>query len=441
MKKPAPNARWASKWGAIFLASYFILFSFNSALGQEAAAVGESASSTPREQGPTHEELAAQIEERNKQLEGITADLEAARKQLEETQKEKRTLQGELSKIQGNINQLNLNIKADEVRIQKAGLEIDSLNLDLRDIISSIDAKRLTISKIMVELQKQNGAQELLLVFLESRSLTDTFLKTQALKNLQNQLALDISNLLNLHEKYAGKIEEISSKRTDVVQNQRNLEYRKLIAGDQKTERQALLRQTKNREGAFQKQAEELEKLRAEIANEIEALGAILRTKIDPATLPPLKPGILGMPIETKTAITQGYGSTDFAKSGYKGKWHNGVDYRAPLGTPVLASEEGEVVALGDQDSYCYKGAYGKFVIINHANNLTTLYAHLSRIAVSKGSAVKRGEVIGYSGQTGYATGPHLHLTVFAQPTFYMGPSKVCGPMPFGGDLNPLGYL
>jgi len=68
---------------------------------------------------------------------------------------------------------------------------------------------------------------------------------------------------------------------------------------------------------------------------------------------------------------------------------------------------------------------------------LTTLYGHLSRIVVQKGDFVKRGQVIGYSGQTGYATGPHLHFTVYAKTTFYMGPSKVCGPMPYGGDLNP----
>ena len=117
------------------------------------------------------------------------------------------------------------------------------------------------------------------------------------------------------------------------------------------------------------------------------------------------------------------------------------MDFGVPLGTSILASEEGTVLAVGNQDSYCYRGAYGKFVVIEHKNNLTTLYAHLSQYGVKKGDVVKRGQVIGYSGKTGYATGPHLHFTVFAGPTFYMGPSKVCGPMPFGGDLNPMGYL
>jgi murein DD-endopeptidase MepM/ murein hydrolase activator NlpD len=139
--------------------------------------------------------------------------------------------------------------------------------------------------------------------------------------------------------------------------------------------------------------------------------------------------------------MTQGYGATAFAKNGYQGHWHNGVDLAASIGTPVLAAEDGEVVATGNQDAYCYRGAYGKFIVIKHNDNLVTLYGHLSKQIVVKGDVVKRGQVIGYSGMTGYATGPHLHFTVFAGPTFYMGPSKVCGPMPYGGDLNPLSYL
>ena len=139
--------------------------------------------------------------------------------------------------------------------------------------------------------------------------------------------------------------------------------------------------------------------------------------------------------------MTQGYGATDFAKNGYQGHWHNGVDLAAAIGTPVLAAEDGTIMAAGNQDLYCRKGAYGRFIAINHTDNLTTLYGHLSRILVAKGDIVKRGQVIGYSGQTGYATGPHLHFTVYAQATFYMGISKACGPMPYGGDLNPIGYL
>lgn len=84
---------------------------------------------------------------------------------------------------------------------------------------------------------------------------------------------------------------------------------------------------------------------------------------------------------------------------------HNGVDYGAPVGTPVRATSMGRVLSLG------LKGGYGKCVIIRHGGAYSTLYAHLSRFnaSVRVGSYVEQGQIIGYVGKTGLATGPHLH--------------------------------
>ena len=165
-----------------------------------------------------------------------------------------------------------------------------------------------------------------------------------------------------------------------------------------------------------------------------------LRLKIDPKLLPTPRPGVLAFPIQNHR-LTQDYGSTSFAKYGYRGKWHNGVDYGAPIGTPVLAAESGKIIASDNQDKYCYRGAYGKYIAIEHENNLTTLYAHLSLQTAKVGDVIQKGQVIGYVGKTGYATGHHLHFTVYSSITFSLKPSKSCGPMPSGGDINPLNYL
>ncbi|HOP15261.1 MAG: peptidoglycan DD-metalloendopeptidase family protein [Gammaproteobacteria bacterium] len=88
-------------------------------------------------------------------------------------------------------------------------------------------------------------------------------------------------------------------------------------------------------------------------------------------------------------------------------KWrsHKGVDYAAPTGTPVKATGDGRVTFRGT------KGGYGKTVILEHAGKYTTLYAHLSKYSsrASAGKRVKQGQVIGYVGKTGLASGPHLH--------------------------------
>lgn len=84
---------------------------------------------------------------------------------------------------------------------------------------------------------------------------------------------------------------------------------------------------------------------------------------------------------------------------------HRGVDYSAATGTPIKAAGDGKVIFRG------VKGGYGNTVILQHGGNITTLYAHMSKFrkGVSSGNRVKQGQIIGYVGHTGLATGPHLH--------------------------------
>ena len=91
-------------------------------------------------------------------------------------------------------------------------------------------------------------------------------------------------------------------------------------------------------------------------------------------------------------------------------KHHNGIDLAAQTGTPIYAAADG-VVELVQRKIQSHKG-YGLYIIINHDNGLKTLYAHLSRINVRKGQKVKRWDKIGEVGQTGRATGSHLHYEV-----------------------------
>jgi len=209
------------------------------------------------------------------------------------------------------------------------------------------------------------------------------------------------------------------------------------------------LSQTKNQEIIYEKQLEELTKLQDEISLEIEKIETEMRKNIDPNLLPLPRPGVLLWPVP-EGRLTQGYGATAFAAKNYKSKYHNGLDVGRFLGAEVVAAEKGTVINIGDQDKFCRKAAYGKFIVIKHENGLTTLYGHLSRQIVSIGDKVERGQTIGYMGKTGWATGPHLHFTVFSSQTltparagFPEGTqaSRVCGPMPVGGDINPTLYV
>jgi murein DD-endopeptidase MepM/ murein hydrolase activator NlpD len=88
-------------------------------------------------------------------------------------------------------------------------------------------------------------------------------------------------------------------------------------------------------------------------------------------------------------------------------KFHAGLDFAAPLGTPIYATADGVVRVAGNLGN-----GYGNHVVINHGYGYETLYGHMYRIAIKNGQHVKRGEVIGYVGSTGKSTGPHCHYEV-----------------------------
>jgi murein DD-endopeptidase MepM/ murein hydrolase activator NlpD len=101
------------------------------------------------------------------------------------------------------------------------------------------------------------------------------------------------------------------------------------------------------------------------------------------------------------------------------GSLHPGIDIGVPTGTPIHAAAAGTVIYCG------WMSGYGNLVMIDHGGDLATLYGHQSRIAATCGESVSQGQVIGYSGCTGFCTGPHVHFEVRVN----------------GSPVDPLGYL
>ena len=118
----------------------------------------------------------------------------------------------------------------------------------------------------------------------------------------------------------------------------------------------------------------------------------------------PLKKAFLRSPVEL-SRITSGFTIARFNPILQMWRAHKGVDYAAPEGTPVRATADAKVTFAGTQNGY------GNVIELQHGGAFSTLYAHLSRLApdIRQGARVAQGDVIGYVGQTGWATGPHLH--------------------------------
>jgi murein DD-endopeptidase MepM/ murein hydrolase activator NlpD len=118
-------------------------------------------------------------------------------------------------------------------------------------------------------------------------------------------------------------------------------------------------------------------------------------------------------PVSNKelTRIASGFGSR--IDPVYKvSKFHAGLDFAAPQGTPIYATADGRVKEANSE-----AGGYGNHVVINHGYGYETLYGHMVRIKAHSGQSIKRGEVIGWVGSTGKSTGPHCHYEVHKNGT------------------------
>ena len=114
--------------------------------------------------------------------------------------------------------------------------------------------------------------------------------------------------------------------------------------------------------------------------------------------------GTMKMPVQGH--LTSSFGMRFHPVLGYS-RMHKGIDYGAPMGSPIIAATDGTVNFAG------WHGGHGNYVQIKQSGNLGTGYAHMSRIAVKAGQRVRAGQIIGYVGSTGISTGPHLHFEVF----------------------------
>jgi len=155
---------------------------------------------------------------------------------------------------------------------------------------------------------------------------------------------------------------------------------------------------------------------------DVATLSAVGKTRANiPSASNPLKIATAPKPKTSSTGFiwptNAGYMTSGF---GWRtGGFHPGIDLGVAHWTPIKASRSGTVTSAG------WIGGYGKAVVINHGNGFETLYAHNNEIKVRVGQKVSAGQLISYSGSTGFSTGPHLHFEIYKN----------------GTPVNPMYYL
>lgn len=395
------------------------------------------------------ESLNRQISSKKDEVKRLEEEAQKYRETLTDIGRQAETLQNRIKTLDRTINRTSANIRVTNAKIGLTALEIKELEENIKDKEDEVTQKRADLSHLIGVLA-EGDRQTPLEIMMKNKTISSFFVAMDGIISVQRDFQLILKELRDAREELKNKKSENEKKKLELTNLADNLSDQKTLQEYERKERSGLLSETKSQEKKYQELLADVERKRSALQQEINSLEANLKDNFDRSLLPKAGTGILGWPLPDPIFITQNFGNTSFARSGaYNGKGHNGIDFRAAVGTPVFSAEQGTVRATGDTDTACRRASYGRWVLVDHNNNLSTLYAHMSLIKVRPGDAVNRGDSLGYSGKTGYATGPHLHLTVFARQAVQVGElkSRSCGrimtlPMsPFGGYLNPVDYL
>lgn len=365
-------------------------------------------------------------EEKIKELEGKIDDLQSKRdsiqKEIDQLQKQVSTTSAEASSIDARVrelkatqNKIQKDISLTQNQIQKSQLTLEKIDLEISDKQALANRKMDALSESIRQMNLTQS-ESLIETVLAYNNFSEFWSKLEYMNQFQNELSENLNELRLVHEELRIKHSEEQEEIKELETNKKLLSGQQEVVADTAKEQNKLL-SAKQQELKTQQQIlnEKIEQRKQFEAAMLEFESQI-KTLIDPDAFPSAQRGVLSWPLD-RIVITQQFGGTQFAKNNpgvYGRPFHNGVDFGVPTGTQVKSVLSGVVQATGNTDAYPGCVSWGKWILVKHNNGLTSLYAHLSSILVSPGDSVETGTLIGLSGNTGYSTGPHLHLTLYA---------------------------
>lgn len=358
------------------------------------------------------DEIKQNIENHSDKIKKLDEEIKVYEKQIEVVGTEAKSLQNAVKVLDINQKKIGTEITKTSTNIQKTSLTIEKLGGEIGDIEGKITSNTQAIAKILSDM-RQGDEESLIESFLNNKSLADVFDEYESISQFQQKVRSQSKELTLYKDELSNKKIATEGEKNKLVSLKSELGDQNKILDINKKEKNNLLVVTKNKETEYKKILTNRQAEKERFEKELFNFESQLKRAIDPNSFPSSGKGIFSWPLDN-IFITQSFGKTIDAKRLYTSGTHNGVDFRASRGTRVLAVLDGVVEGFGNTDTQkgCY--SYGKWILIKHPNGLSTLYGHLDLIKVSAGQNVGTGEVIGYSGQTGYSTGPHLHLTVYA---------------------------
>ena len=362
-------------------------------------------------------DLQSNIDAKNTQIDQLQKEIDQYNAQVTAVGKQANTLQNNIKALDLTSKKLTANLSLTENKISKTNLLIQQLGTTIATTTSQISVNQQSVSEAMREMY-QTEDQSSIENFFAYKTFSELWDTLEKSHEFQSNIEAKSNELVALKTDLSAKKTTQESQRQQLTQLEQDLTDQKKIVAQNTAEKAALLAQTKDTEANYKKILADKQAQQTAYEKELFNYESQLNLITNPNQIPTARHSILSWPLDN-VYITQLFGVTNASSRLYVSGSHNGVDFRAAIGTPVKAALDGVVVGTGNTDleAGCY--SFGRWVMIKHPGGLSTIYAHLSLIKATVGENVSTGDVIGLSGYSGYVfppgpAGAHLHLGVYA---------------------------
>lgn len=343
---------------------------------------------------------ADELSDKQRLLDDINNQINQQKNKVSNAKKKEKTILGQIQSLDKNISSANQEINKIDDRLGFLNSNIKATEGDIDQIQKDLAEQTEILSQRLVFAYEEGSNISYLEVLLASSDIQDFLTRYDYLSSIVNSDANMIEQIDRKKKELNVKKNELEIQKNDQEKLKGDQQDKKEELDYNKDQKKELLDSVVKEKRAYEQALNELE----ESSNQLETM---IRNLQGGESSQQLGTGAYTWPLTNYHQIASGSGfGMRYHPILKTRRMHTGIDIPAPGGTPILAADAGTVIYSG------WMSGYGQVIVINHGNQISTLYGHQSALLVSKGATVKKGQTIGRVGSTGMSTGNHLHFEV-----------------------------
>ena len=331
-------------------------------------------------------------------LSQIRNNIKNKQQELNESRAKEKSLGDQVNSLEQQINSKQSDIDELEASISEAQAKLETLEEELAAAEEKVNTQNEHLNARLRNMYK-NGSVGFIDVLMDSGSFSE-FLNNLSL--VEKVYTSDQDVLEELQKAY----DEIDAKKKEIETLQAELSESKATMEEQKSSLEADKASVEKKKSEIAADSAETQRELDKLEADAQALTSSIRNSGSSSSSSKYNGGIMAWPVPSCHTVSSGYGGRIHPTTG-KYKFHGGLDIPGSYGSAIVAANSGKVIWAGNRGD-----SYGNYVIIDHGGGVSTLYGHSSKVLVSTGQRVSRGQRIANVGSTGRSTGPHCHFEV-----------------------------